>query len=89
MIVVTGIEIEFNALTCIDPITNRVAFVRIENKTSGPVSNQYANVWLAWYPKLAKCIHDNGGEFTGHAFQLLLEQKKIVSQLVRLEEIIF
>jgi len=44
---------------------------------------------LAWYPKLAKCIHDNGGEFTGHAFQLLLEQKKIVSQLVRLEEIIF
>jgi len=73
-IMVNGIEIEFNALTCIDPVTNLTELARIENKTSAHVSNVFENLWLSRYPKPFKCIHDQGGEFIGQDFQLKLQQ---------------
>ncbi len=37
------------------------------------MAKKYAQVWLTRYPWPARCIHDNGGEFIGPEFQLLLE----------------
>lgn len=39
-------EIFFNALTCIDPVTNLVEMIRIDNKTSRHVSQQFENYTL-------------------------------------------
>ena len=74
---VQGQEIEFNALTSIDPVTNLVEMIRINNKTSHHISVQFENSWLSRYPRPNRCIHDNGGEFIGHEFQLLLQQMGI------------
>ena len=70
-------EVEFNALTCIDPVTNLVEMVRIENKTSKHVAQQFENCWLARYPWPEKCVHDKGKEFVGLEFQQLLQHAAI------------
>lgn len=70
-------DIEFNALTAIDTVTNLVELVQIEEKTSEHVQQKFANCWLARYPRPNKCIHDKGGEFTGWPFQTLLAQAGI------------
>ena len=62
----------FNALTCIDPVTNLVELIRINDKSSPHVSNQFKNCWLSRYPRCNRCVHDNGGEFIGWPFQGLL-----------------
>lgn len=64
--------IEFDALTCIDPVTNLVELIRVNNKTAYHVAEQFENVWLSRYPRPNRCIHDNGGEFVGWEFQELL-----------------
>jgi hypothetical protein len=64
---------EFNALTCIDMVTNLTGLVRIDNKKSAHVREKFEHCWLARYPRPSNCIHDNGGEFTGFEFQELLE----------------
>ena len=65
------------ALTIIDPVTYLTELVRVDNKTAEHVANNFAYTWLTRYPWPEKCIHDNGGEFTGWEFQKLLEQCKI------------
>jgi len=67
-------EIEFNALTCIDPVTNLVEIVRIDRKTARHIAQKFENIWLSRYPMPMKCVHDNGGEFIGWEFQELLER---------------
>ena len=74
---VQGREFVFRALTCIDPVSNLVEIIRIDNRSSQHVSDQFANSWLARYPSPNRCIHDNGGEFIGHEFQTLLTQNAI------------
>jgi transposase InsO family protein len=71
---VNGVEVEFNALTCIDPVTNLVELVRIDRKTSEHIAQKFENSWLCRYPIPMKCVHDNGGEFIGWEFQQLLER---------------
>jgi len=66
--------LEFNALTCIDPVTNLVELVRIDTKTSQHIRDKFEQTWLSRYPWPTKCIHDLGGEFIGHEFQTLLER---------------
>eukprot|EP00957_Ditylum_brightwellii_P184548 14055540-Ditylum_brightwellii.AAC.1 len=68
-ITIKGKEIEFNALTSIDLVSNLAKIIRIDNKTSEHVAQRFENSWLARYPRPVKCIHDNGGEFIGGAFQ--------------------
>lgn len=41
------------------------------------VGQQFANTWLARYPRPVRCIHDNGGEFTGEDFQTVLRRMDI------------
>ena len=70
-------EYVFNALTCIDPVTNLVELIRINDKSSPYVSNQFENCWLSRYPRCNRCVYDNGGEFIGWPFQGLLQRTGI------------
>jgi len=70
-------EVTFNALTMIDPVSGLSELIRIDNKSSQHVANLFENNWLARYPRPECCIHDNGGEFTGWPFQLVLQQTQI------------
>lgn len=70
-------KLTFRALTCIDPVTNLMEAIRIRNKTSKHVAEQFANSWLARYPRPMRCIFDNGGEFVGKEFRELLTQAGI------------
>ena len=66
-------EFSFQALTCIDTVMNLTEIIRINNKTSTHISMLFENNWLATYPQPLRCIHDNGGEFTGAAFLHMLQ----------------
>eukprot|EP00536_Pseudo-nitzschia_multiseries_P005261 jgi/Psemu1/12068/gm1.12068_g len=69
------IQILNNVRTIDPPVTNLVAeIVKINNKSSQHVANQFANGWLARYPRPNQCVHNNGGKFLGHEFQTLLMQ---------------
>jgi hypothetical protein len=57
-LLVHGQEIEFNALTCIDPVSNLVEVQRIENKSATHVGMIFENLWLSRYPKPECCVHD-------------------------------
>ena len=72
-----GREYEFNALTCIDTVTNLVELIRVDKKTASHIRSKFEQVWLARYPWPQRCVHDNGGEFVGASFQELLEAANI------------
>jgi transposase InsO family protein len=72
-----GNTVSFSALTVIDMVTNLVEVIRIDNKTSAHVARQFENTWLSRYPRPLQCIHDQGGEFTGYAFQQMLRDHGI------------
>ena len=65
-------EIVFHALTCIDTVTNLAEVIHIENKTAAHISMLFEYHWLSQYPCPSRCIHDNGGEFTGVPFSHML-----------------
>ena len=73
-IVINGNICKFNALTCIDPVTNLVEIIQINEKTVHHVRDQFKNVWLSRYPKPNRCVHGNGNEFIAMEFQNLLYQ---------------
>ena len=72
--------LEFNALTCIDPVTNLVELIRVDNKTSQHIAQQFKNCWLSRYPWPERCVHDNGKEFVGYEFKQLLRNANIQSK---------
>eukprot|EP00957_Ditylum_brightwellii_P157885 12018132-Ditylum_brightwellii.AAC.1 len=41
------------------------------------VAQQFEFFWITRYPRPVKCIHDNGGEFIGEAFQRMLQRNSI------------
>jgi transposase InsO family protein len=49
----------------IDPVTNLVEIVRIENTKSDHVTRHFVNTWLSRYPLPEKVVSDNGSEFKG------------------------
>jgi hypothetical protein len=64
----------FVALTMIDMVANLVEVVRIDNKTAAHVAHHFENTWLSRFPRPTHLIYDQGGEFTGHAFQNMLNR---------------
>jgi hypothetical protein len=66
-------QYEFNALTVIDTVSNLVELVRIDEKMSTHVARKYAQVWLSRYPWPECGVHNNGEEFVGPEFQMLLQ----------------
>ena len=47
---VNHINLKFHLFTCIDPVSNVVEAIRIRNKTSEHIAEQFENCWLARYP---------------------------------------
>jgi hypothetical protein len=74
---VRGRPHEFDALTCIDTVTNLVELIRVDDKTSDTISKRFAQCWLSRYPWPQRCVHDPGGEFAGEEFQTLLQNCRI------------
>ena len=74
---VAGQDVTFDALTCIDTVTNLTELCRINNKTAGHVGMKFENEWLSRYPRPLRCVHDNGGEFIGYDFQRVLQRNHI------------
>jgi len=74
-----GTRLSVHAITMIDPTTTLSESIRIENKTSSHCAMQFANNWLARYPKPLRCVHDQGGEFVGIEFQTMLMNEGIKS----------
>ncbi|GFH58269.1 hypothetical protein CTEN210_14745 [Chaetoceros tenuissimus] len=74
---VQGVTVEFHALTMVDQDTNLVEAVRIQNKHANHIATLFENNWLSRYPRPVKCIHDQGGEFTGSEFQEMLNRFNI------------
>lgn len=75
---VRGVNLAFNALTMIDPVTNLLEIVRVSSKkTSAEVSRAFENTWLARYPRPLKVVCDKGHEFTGFEWEKLLADAQI------------
>jgi len=70
-------ELTFNALMCINMVTNWVKIIWINNCTVAHVAQKFEDKWLLCYPWPDKCIHDPGPEFTGLAFTNMLWQNGI------------
>jgi len=60
------------ALTCTCTGSNLTELARLDNKTSKHVTIKLENTWLSRCPRPGECAHDQGGEFTGAAFQVML-----------------
>ena len=73
-----GQNYKFMALTSIDTVTNYPEIVRLNNKTSLHVAQQFENSWLSRYPRPMRCIYDQGPEFMGHDFQSMLNDYDII-----------
>ena len=73
---VHGVDLYFNALTAIDPVTNLVEIYRLQEKTAYFTSLTFENGWLSRYPRPMRCIHDDGAEFKG-AFITMLQHNNI------------
>ena len=70
---IQGLELSFRALTCIDPIISISEIIPIENATSLVTAVAFEDEWLSRYPRPLRCVHDNGNEFLGQEFQLILK----------------
>lgn len=79
-ITVKDVEYVFYALTCIDPVTNLIELIHINNKTAPHVAEQFKNCWLLRYPSPNSCVHDGSGEFTSHHFQQMLINHSITNK---------
>jgi hypothetical protein len=70
----------YNALTCIEPVTNLIEIVRLRGpKTAENARFHFENNYLCRYPRPLGIVHDNGPEFIGHDFQFALEHAGIKS----------
>ena len=67
------IQVEFNALTCIDMALNLVKLICVDNKTAKHMRDKFTQSWLCQYPCPEQSLHDKGGEFIGQNFQWLFE----------------
>jgi transposase InsO family protein len=71
---VNSVQFQFDALTCIDPVTNLIEVIRLRGSKNGEnACRLFENHWLARYPRPAKIVHDHGPEFQNHDFQFALE----------------
>ena len=68
---VNNVEVELNALTCIDTTTNLVELIRIDNKQMDHIRDKFTQAWLCRYPRPSKVRFDNGSEFKKDCFPLL------------------
>ena len=66
---VNKIDIEFKALTAIDPVTNLLEIAPLNKPYTGQeVFRVFENTWLSRYPRPVRCLYDNGPEFLAQDF---------------------
>ena len=70
-------QYQFQAITIIDTDTNLTEASIIDNRSSQHIAHHFENLWLTRYPSPIRCIHDNGNEFTGYPFQIMLQAHHI------------
>ena len=78
-VTINNFEYQFRDRTCIDTIIGLPEIVPVENATSRTVASAFENNWLSRYPAPVRCLHDNGNEFLGPAFSLMLAKNRIKS----------
>jgi TusA-related sulfurtransferase len=67
---INKIDLEFKALTAIDPVTNLLEVAPMcKPYTGSEAFRVFENTWLSRYPRPVRCLHDNGPEFQAHEFQ--------------------
>jgi transposase InsO family protein len=74
---VNGESISMYAMTIIDTVTNLVELFCIETPTAANAAWAFQMAWLFQYPCPVRVIHDQGNEFQGMDFQILLQQYDI------------
>jgi len=77
--IVRGDPVKVFALTCTCAGSNSTEFARLDDKTSEHATIKFENTWLCRCPRPGECVHDQGGEFTGAAFQAMLATNDIRS----------
>jgi transposase InsO family protein len=58
----------------LDTVTNLVELFRIDTPSAANAAWAFEMAWLFRYPHPVRVIHDQGNEFQGMDFQVLLEQ---------------
>ena len=67
-------KMTFDALTCIDPVTNLIEIVRLKGpETAENAKILFENHWSSCCPRPQRTVHDHGPEFQGHSFQFPLD----------------
>jgi hypothetical protein len=74
-------DLVFDALTCIDPVTNIIEIICMESKMAEYIAMTMENNWLDCYPQLQRCVHSNGPEFVGFKFKAMLYQNGVQDKL--------
>jgi hypothetical protein len=71
-------QVIIKAMTMLDPATGLFEAKLVRNITSANAAAILDMLWLARYPRPMRCVHDQGPEFTGAAFQNLLSNFAIL-----------
>ena len=75
-------DYKFRALTAIDQDTNFVDAVLVRSTQSMHVAMKFEIMWMAKYLKPLSCVHNQGSEFIGIAFQPMLAKHGIKSKSI-------
>ena len=65
------------AVTIIDTVTNLAELIRVKTPKAKLAATALEQGWLHRYPRPVRCIHDQGPEYQGQEFQLLLKKHGI------------
>ena len=80
MLLGTEIHVHIDHKKAIDQDTNFVDAVSVRSTQSMHVAMKFENMWMAKNPKPLSCVHDQGPEFTGVAFQRMLTKHGMKSK---------
>ena len=61
----------------IDMTTALAELIQVDNKMAVHIAHKFKTGWLACYPRLERCIHDQGTEFKGFEFQAMLQRNGV------------
>ena len=70
---VNGINVEYFAMTMIDPVYNLLEICGRETKFSEESARLLKETWLCRYPRPFRCVNDNGSSFKKDFQAMLLE----------------
>ena len=78
-VTINNFEYRFRALIFIGSIIGLPEAIPVDNATSQLVAQAFKDNWLSCYPDPLRCLHNNGNEFLGPTFTLMLQKNMIKS----------